>query len=173
MPIIVDPPDVPVPPLAVAPAGVDAEAWDAACAAVRAYCGWHIAPSVTQTLTLDGSDTDVMLLPTLHVTDLSSITNDGTAVTEPEWSTFGIVRGTCWTDKFRGVVVSFTHGYDECPPEIIGVLHEAADRGLEGSAASQVGQVRMGGVDGVAGAVAFVMDKRSDVLDRYKLPPRP
>ena len=160
-------------PLAPAPAEVDADAWAAACDAVRAYCGWHVAPSVTETVTLDGSDSDVMILPTLHLTNLSTVMNDTVAVDSPEWSQFGIVRGTCWTGKYRGVTLTMTHGYDLCPPEIVGVLHEAADRGLEGSAASQVGQVRMGGVDGVAGAVAFIIDKRSDILDRYKLPPRP
>ena len=159
--------------LAVAPEGVDADAWEAACAAVRGYCGWHIAPSVTESVTVDGSGTEIQPLPTLHLTALNSITNDGVAVDAPEWSEAGMVRGACWSSKFRGVVADMTHGYDSCPPEILGVLAEAADRGVVGSAASQVGQVRMGGVDGVSGAVAFVIDKRSYVLDRYKLPPRP
>lgn len=171
MPIIVDPSTLP--PLVAPPEGVDQAAWAAACAAVRAYCGWHIAPNIVENVTADGSGTTIQPLPTLRLTELLTITNDGAAVTDPEWSEAGMVRGTGWSCKFRGVVAQMAHGYDTCPPEIVGVLREAADRGMEGSAASQVGQVRMGGVDGVAGAVAFVIDKRAYILDRYKLPPRP
>lgn len=108
-------------PLAAAPAGVDADAWTAACAAVRAYCGWHIAPSVTEDVTVDGSGGSIQLLPTLHLTALTSITNDGTEVTDPEWSEAGMVRGS-WTSKFRGVVANMAHGFDECPPELLPVL---------------------------------------------------
>ena len=159
-------------PLAAAPDGVDADAWDAAAAAVRAYCGWHIAPSVTETVTVDGSGGDVQFLPTLHLTDLASISSDGTTVTDPEWSAAGMVRGASWSRRFRSVEATMTHGYDLCPPEILGVLHEAADRGLAGSAASQVGQVSMGGVAGVPGAAAFIAD-RAGILDRYRIPNRP
>ena len=163
------------PPLAQAPAGADADAWEQACAAVRAYCGWHIAPSVTETVTVDGSGGPLQTLPTLRLTALSSITNDGTAVTDPQWSEAGMVRADCvtwWTWKFRGVTADITHGHDVCPPEIVGVLAEAASRGAAGSAVNQVGQVRMGGVSGTPGAAAFVLE-RTAVLDRYKLPPRP
>jgi hypothetical protein len=74
------------------PAGVDEDAWAATVAEVRAFCGWHIAPEVTETLTLDGPGGYVLVLPTLHLVDLVSVTNDGTAVTDPastgtsEWS---------------------------------------------------------------------------------------
>jgi hypothetical protein len=158
-------------PLAATPTGVDADAWEAACGAVRAYCGWHVAPSVTETVTVDGPGGNVLFLPTLHLTGITSLTNDGTTVTDPEWSEAGMVRGS-WTSKFRGVVAEITHGYEECPAEIIGVLTEAASRGVGGSAVSQVGQVRMGGVSGVPGAASFMLEQEA-VLDRYKLPPRP
>jgi hypothetical protein len=67
------------------PAGVDEDAWAATVAEVRAFCGWHIAPEVTETLTLDGPGGYVLVLPTLHLVDLVSVTNDGTAITDPEW----------------------------------------------------------------------------------------
>jgi hypothetical protein len=163
-------------PLAAPPSGVDEDAWDAACAAVRAYCGWHVAPSVTEDLTVNGSGSNFQNLPTLHLTALNTLTEDGTLLDPSgfEWSDNGqLWRGQPWTGHFRGIVANITHGYDTCPPEIVGVLREAADRGIEGSAASQVGQVSMGGVSGVPGAVAFIIDQRSYILDRYKLPPRP
>lgn len=158
--------------LAVAPAGVETDAWDAACGAVRAYCGWHVAPSVTETVRLDGSGTSVMLLPTLHLTELA-IKNDGTPVSDPEWSAAGMVRTSgCWTSKFRGVEATMTHGYSECPAEIVGVLLEASSRGVAGSTVSQVGQVRMGGNEGVSGSASFLLEQTA-ILDRYRLPPRP
>lgn len=163
-------------PLAAPPSGVDGDAWDAACAAVRSYCEWHVAPSVTEDLTVNGSGSNFQNLPTLHMTALNTLTEDGTLLDPSgfEWSDNGqLWRAQPWTGHFRGIVANITHGYDTCPPAILGVLYEAADRGMEGSAASQVGQVRMGGVDGVSGAVAFVMDKRAYILDRYKIPPRP
>ena len=160
--------------LAATPEGVDGDAWAAACAAVRAYCGWHVAPSVSETLTLDGSGTEFQLLPSLYVTDVAVVTELGNEVDAAtyEWSQSGqLWRAGGWLGHFRGLVVEITHGYETCPPEIIGVLLEAADRGV-GSSVSQVGQVRMGGVSGVPGAASFMLDQKA-VLDRYKLPPRP
>ncbi|GAB3889498.1 hypothetical protein [Terrabacter terrigena] len=159
-----------LPALADTPDGVDADAWTAACAAVRAYCGWHVAPSFTESVTLDGPGTGVLLLPTLHLTALADVTNDGAAVSDPEWSQAGMVRGS-WTGRYRGITATMTHGYETCPGEILGVLREAASRGITGSAVSQVGQVRMGGVDGVPGAASFMLEQQA-VLDRYVLPVR-
>lgn len=163
-------------PLAVPPEGVDEDAWDAACAALRIHCGWHVAPSVTEDVTVNGSGSQFIGLPSLMVAAVNLVTEDGIDLDPAtyEWDNSGQLWRECrWSGHFRAIKANITHGYDTCPPEILAVLHEAADRGMEGSAASQVGQVRMGGVDGVAGAVAFLVDKRSFILDRYKLPPRP
>lgn len=152
-------------PLATAPDGVDADAWAAANAAVRAYCGWHVAPVITETVTLDGSGTNLMFLPTLRLVDLVSILNDGEAVSDPGWSAAGIVRGA-WTDKFRGVVAEMEHGFEECPAEILAVLTELATSELPGSATSLAsGPYRVGfGSDGPNAARAH-----SAVLDAYRI----
>ena len=162
-------------PLAPTPEGVDEEAWAAACAAVRAYCGWHVAPSITDTYTLDGSGSQFQALPSMHVTDIVLVTELGTDLDASgyEWSEMGqLWREAGWAGHFRGLIVEMTHGYDSCPPEILGVLQEAASRGVGGSAVSQVGQVRMGGVSGVPGAASFMLDQKA-VLDRYAIPGRP
>lgn len=49
----------------------------AAQAAIRKHCGWHVAPSVTRTIRLDGHGGDSLLLPSKHVTALSSLKLDG------------------------------------------------------------------------------------------------
>ena len=57
-------------PLLVEPAtlpDIDAAAVRAAGAAVRGYCGWHVAPEVEQTITLDGTGGPTLVLPSLLV----------------------------------------------------------------------------------------------------------
>lgn len=153
-------------PLAPSPDGVDSITWDSACEAVRDYCGWHIAPSVTEEVTVDGSGGSIQILPTLRLTGITTITNDGHVVVQPEWSRDGIVRG-CWTGKFRGVVATITHGYDACPAEVFSVIREMID------AQSRVGvsQVTNG-----SHQVSFEVSpdtRQRRILDRYRLEPQP
>lgn len=109
------------------PPGIDETSWLAAVSEVRGYCRWHLAPSLTETVTVDGSGGSVQLLPTLHLTNLISITNDGTLVEEPQWSEMGAVRGPrYWTCKYRGVVAEITHGYEDFPPEVLAVIRSMA-----------------------------------------------
>ena len=120
---------------------------------IRRICGWHIAPQVTESVTLDGSGVDLQLLPTLNLVDLIDITSDGTLVTDPEWSRMGAVRlrGGCWTSKYRGVVATMLHGYENCPSDIrtavarLGVL----DRVFRaGGGSVRVGQVQVSAPSG-------------------------
>jgi hypothetical protein len=160
-------------------------------AEVRAYCGWHLAPSKTETITLDGTGTNVLLLPSLHVTDLVSITEDGTLADAEsyQWSSSGVVRrgssgsswrpawGQTWTGALRGIVVEFTHGYDEMPMDLQAVVEQMSSRAQELSEASQVlsqvGQVRYAvGVDGLR-QTGLLAEGDRQVLDRYRLPKRP
>lgn len=129
--------------LADLPDGVDGAAWLSACAAVRSYCGWHVAPLVTETVTLDGRGRCSAFLPTLRLVDLVSITADGSAVGDPEWSSMGEVRGA-YSSKLRGIVAEIVHGYEECPADVLKVLREmvaAADRGGVSSVTSGQHQV--------------------------------
>ena len=164
-------------PMAPAPTGVDSESWDAACLTVRQYCGWHIAPSVTETLTLDGPGGSLLRLPSLYVTAVTEVVNRGSVVTDPQWSQHGMVRGR-WTDQFRGITVTLTHGYDECPADIMAVLEHMAN---QGEAAETVGVMQsmtagpfaaQASTASLAGAVGLSGQHRG-VLDRYKLAPSP
>lgn len=151
--------------LAPSPSGVDVAAWGAACAAVRAYCGWHIAPSVAEEVTIDGSGGSVEFLPTLHLTALTSITSDGSTVPDPEWSEAGMVRkgSGCWTRKYRGVVAEITHGYDECPPEVFKVVAEM----VAVSALGGISQVTSGSHQ--ARFEPSLSSRQQDLLDHYRL----
>ncbi|HQV83153.1 MAG TPA: hypothetical protein PLX57_08610 [Ornithinibacter sp.] len=114
--------------LADLPDGVDEAAWLSACATVRAYCGWHVAPLVTETVTLDGRGRCSYFLPTLRLVDLVSLAADGVAVDDPEWSSMGEVRGV-HSNKLRGIVAEIVHGLEECPADVLKVLHEMAAAG--------------------------------------------
>ena len=149
-------------PVLPPPSGANAATWGAVVDEVRAYCGWHIAPEVTETVTVDGNGSGVAVLPTLHLVDLDSITDDGTAVSDPEWSTFGVVERV-WTRKRRGVVATITHGYEGWPSDLVAVMVDMSNAAGLGD----VSQVTSG-----AHQVSYRPTASSDrraVLDRYRL----
>lgn len=108
----------------------------AAQASVRSYCGWHIAPNVDQTLILDAEGGRTLMLPSLHVTDLSSITVDGRDVTgEEDWSQNGMVRlrSGLFPDRFRAVTVSMSSGYEvDEVPDVVSIILKLANRAATG-----------------------------------------
>lgn len=168
----------------------EADATARAEAEVRAYCGWHIAPVETTTITLDGSGSPVLLLPSLHVTDVVSVTEGELAVdpNDYEWSESGVLRrsssspwvtrpGPRWSSRLRGVTVTFVHGYESWPLDVLAVVERLSARAVEGSRGpavlTQVGAVSYAtGEDGLPVTSTLGSLDRA-VLDRYKLPPRP
>lgn len=97
----------------------------------RREAGWHIFPHVEDdTLTLDGEGGVVLTLPSLHVTEVSEILENGTAL-DPEgfeWSEGGDVKrvGGCWTTRWRGVRVTLNHGFDvDDIPDLLGAMASA------------------------------------------------
>lgn len=163
-----------------------ADATARAEAEVRAYCGWHIAPQREDTLTLDGPGGPLLVLPSLHVVSVASVAENGTEV-DPEgyaWSAAGVVRRTSsslswsstggWTDTYRGIVVTLTHGYADMPLDVQSVIDRLAARSVDDpSQYSQVGSVAYAtGADGLPASGSLTALDRA-VLDRYRLPPRP
>lgn len=166
----------------------EAEATTRAEAEVRAFCGWHIAPELSEVLILDGSGSRTLLLPSLRVSAITEVVDDGT-VLDPssyEWSASGVLRrtgaarpslstwGPRWSSALRGVQVSLTHGFPEMPLDVKTIVERLATRAVEGaSVLAQVGQVSYAvGEDGLpATATLSTMDRA--VLARYKLPARP
>ena len=87
---------------------------NAANQAVRRECGWHVAPVITEVLTLDGSGTRNLLLPSGRVTQIIKVTNAGEDVTaRVKHSSAGMISfGGHWSSDFGDVEVELTHGYD-------------------------------------------------------------
>ena len=93
---------------------------------IRAACGWHVAPLVTETLRLDvDSPTLTLVLPSKRVTAISAV-RDMTgaapvAITGFAWSRNGLLTlsGGRWPCGLGAIEVDLTHGYDACPADLL------------------------------------------------------
>lgn len=143
---------------------------------VRAYCGWHIAPSRSETVSVEGGGARVLLLPSLHVTSTTEVRDEsGTVLAGWKVRENGVARaGSCerWDCE---VLYEFdlVHGYNEMPAEVQEIVNDLDGRSGGTGVYSQVGQVRYAtGSDGAPIGSALTSYQRS-VLDRYKLPAKP
>ena len=157
-----------------------------AAAGIRRYCGWHIYPAVEESLTLDGPGGDILPLPTMFLSAVDSVTEDGTVLDvwdqgdetgDFEWSANGEVRrlGAWWTERFRGVVVEVTHGYASAPADIAQVVMQVCASALS----SPMGATREQAIGfaatwamtapGVAGGMSL-LGRDLAVLDLYRMP---
>lgn len=146
-------------------------------AEVQGYCGWHIAPQLRETLTLDGDGSGVLFLPTLHLVELHSVSVNGTPVEDledVEWSTSGVLRCLPRTTRLRGVQVEVTHGYESWPVDVQAVVDRLAQRTTSDPGnLVQVGQVRVATAKDGLPLAGTITDVDRFTLDRYQLPPRP
>ena len=143
----------------------------AVSAQIRAYCGWHVAPEMTETLTVNGSGTQVVYLPTLHASSVAPVKLDGETLDpdQYEWSQDGVLRRAGhqrWPDRLRCLEVTLVHGYGDRGDE----LKAAADAlaqfwAIAGMGSVRVGQVQIGGGGGDVAIPAHV----AAMLDRYAL----
>lgn len=151
----------------------------AAQTAIRRYCGWHVAPSVTRTIRLDGHGGDSLLLPSKHVTALSSLKLDGVEhVQDARFSEAGslvLVNGATFPDLPGSVEATITDGWDlEDVPEVQMILLDIASRVMQvpGTVSSQSTNgssvtYRSGSDGGVPNVALFDSEKRT--LQPYRL----
>lgn len=160
-----------------------ADLLDGATAAVRRYCGWHVAPSFGETVVLDGPGGDVLTLPTLYLTALTSVVEAGvtlveydaaTAVGDYEWSVLGNVRRYgFWTDRYRGLSVTMTHGFDTAP-DVAQIIMQVVSSALSspmGATREQAGQLSVTWATtgpGVSGGLSL-LERDLAVLAQYRL----
>lgn len=150
---------------------------DQATAEVRRYCGWHITPSVTESVTVDGSGHTFVSLPSLHVTAVTAVTENGVLLDSSsyEWSTIGqLWRPWPWTGHYRSVTASITHGFPDVPEDVRAVVLAVAARAKaspDGVTRRQTGAVSESYSQtgfNVAGGVSLLQHEK-DALARYKL----
>jgi hypothetical protein len=149
-----------------------------ASAAVRRYCGWHIAPVLQEELVLDGPGGPLVLLPTLHLVDVVSFADDTRDVqpADLEWSDRGMVRrrGSRWTSKFRGIRATVQHGFDEAP-DVAQIVQQVVANAIAspmGATREQAGQVSISWAStgpNVSGGISL-LERDLAVLDLYRLP---
>lgn len=162
---------------------------DAATAMVRAYCGWHITPARTETVTLRSNGSACQLLPSLHVTDIALITYGGdilAPVLDYVWSPFGVLDLVANGPYFSNLVaasgavdiaVTYTHGLDAVPDVaavILAIVARAAASpdgvfrtqvGLVAQSYSQTGTNQAGGLS--------LLTNELTILHRYRLHAHP
>ncbi|WRS30598.1 hypothetical protein U6G28_02610 [Actinomycetaceae bacterium MB13-C1-2] len=100
----------------------------AAQAAIRRFCGWHVAPILSETLRVDAYGGRVLELPSKHVTKLESVMVGGVDwLDRLDWSEAGTLqlkrgRGH-WPDAPGAVEVTLEHGWSaEDVPEVAALI---------------------------------------------------
>ena len=147
---------------------------DGVTAAVRDWCGWHVAPSLECEWTGE-ADGRVLVLPAMGVTAVHSVSGDGSASCGFEWKPSGLVRldaGHRFSDSWRGATCAYTAGFD--PSAVAHVVAQVAANML--AASPGVAGERAGGVDitynqtgaGVTGGVSL-LDRDKALLAPYRL----
>jgi hypothetical protein len=144
---------------------------DAACDMTRTEIGQSINLVEDDEVTLDGSGTDVLLLPELPVQAVSAVSVDDEEYEEFVLTSKGLLLSTngCWPDERQSVVVTFDHGWSETalPRDLRMVTLTAATRIYEQGILSDysVGDVsvKFAAQDGVS----FTPGERR-ILNRYR-----
>ena len=102
-----------------------------AAANVRRVAGWHIAPPMRETIYLDHDGSGVVHLPSLHVTEVEGVWDCSGASEWPisgyRWSEKGMLEGS-FPEGFRSIKITLTHGYDQCPADLLPILASRAKR---------------------------------------------
>lgn len=146
----------------------------AASAAIRAACGWHVAPPMTCRYTADTDGGRVIMLPASAITGVTSVTIDGTETTDYQWSYTGAIKtgARLPIDTMRGAVVEYTAGVaadDSLAALVVGVANRAL------ALAPGVTQESAGGVSvsyaqsaATGGVVPYLNDTERDFMAAYK-----
>lgn len=116
-------------------------------AAVRSYCGWHVAPVRSETVVVDGDGCRILQVPSLRVVDVSEVREDGVRLERSAfmWSGDGSLkkRVGVWSREWRGVEVDLEHGFDDAA-DLDGVVLQVALRAViapAGQTRARVGQI--------------------------------
>lgn len=152
---------------------------NAAMGAIRGFCGWHVAPIITEAIkmtALPGSK--IIQLPTRQLLAVQELKNDNIQVASSKisFSKSGLVEfGGVFTSRLDGIELKIEHGYewDEIP-DLLGIYTQLRKR-----AATEAGLYRTQN----AGPFSYsrytykgaplvgvpLLETEKEVLTRYKL----
>lgn len=151
----------------------------AVSAAVRAACGWHVAPVLTCVERTEGPGR-VLSLRTLSLVSVESVTENGAELTPGEWEAAraGSLRRACWRswpDVYGSVAVRYESGFDPAAvPDLAAVVAQIAANALAAPAgvrAEQAGDVSVTyntTASGVSGGIRL-LDSDIAMLAPYAL----
>ena len=160
---------------------------DGASSMIRRYCGWHVAPVVTEDIVTDGRGGQIQMLPTLRLVDLVALSEQmpGNVMnvyppTEVEWSRDGYLRKpNCarWTERLRGITATIEHGFEDYGDLTAMVLTmtaraKASPFGLTSQAVGSV-SVGMSTTPGGQAGGMVLFDHQMIALDGYRIFGRP
>lgn len=148
---------------------------NAASAAVRAYCGWHVSPNLECTY-VGQAEGNLITLPLMHITDIISVSIGGAELDESlyEWLGGGLIRTHFVpTQKWRAITVKFKAGYeqlDDVSQAVIQLTENAlvANPGIREEHADGVGATYNATDRGVSGGVRLLQSDR-ELLRPYKM----
>jgi len=151
-------------------------ALEAASAAIRNECGWHIAPSLecTAQLTANGR---LAVLPANLVTEISELKENGQELGAGDFEARadGLIRRTGFKNWARGwgaIEVSYMAGYEQTPPEIEAALLRMVEAALSvptGVNSESAGGVSISYSTQAAGIASSLIGGMASTLAPYRL----
>lgn len=147
-----------------------------AIAAIRAYCGWHVAPVVESDIILDVPDGSILQLPTRKLLEAPTVWVGGSRREVREWSPSGLVDVGPFRSGVGSVRVVMRHGHAwEDIPDVVGVFEQLRKRVAMSPVRARTQdagpyRVSLALLDGmpIGGNTALMLSER-EALDRYRL----
>lgn len=141
--------------------------------AIRRYCGWHVAPVVTETLRVDGTGSSNVILPTLQMTELISVTVQGRAVDleRVHWSNAGMLRlPFAVPNEYGALEVQLKHGFENASHigALVADIKKRAEVMPAGITRKRVGDVSVDYASVDQSGLKLFASERS-MLDPYRL----
>ncbi len=167
-----------------------------ATAAIRNYTHQFLERVDDEAITLDSRGWERLFLPELPVIDVTVVVEDGeTLIPTDDYKLgqYGVLHriDQKWAEGIQIVTITYSHGYDTIPDDIVAVCTRAASRGYQaglraadtagvmGVASKQLGDFSVsfvseagGGVgEGVMGASSarMLLLSEKEMLDKYRM----
>jgi hypothetical protein len=167
-----------------------------ATAAIRNYCNQYLELVEDEEITLDSAGGVRLFLPELPVIEVSEVVEDGETLTPDDdykLGQWGILHrvNRRWVQGIQIVTITYSHGYETLPDDIIAIATRAAARGFQaglraaddeavvGVQSKSLGDFAVaygseqggGGGEGVMGASAarMLLMSEKDILDKYRI----
>lgn len=164
-------------------------------AVMVAYCGWDPTVLVTDDeVELDGNGSEVVVLPSLYVTAVTSVVvtdrrgtsktylstdtpaSIGAGKTSVGWGENGVLTykgwdfGGAWPEDQRNIAVTYSGGYDQPPDDLLAALASIGKRtaGAMGATSKKLGTASLTYAASVAAGGLLLVEQM--VLDRYRIP---